>query len=101
MVHTINLKFNLQFSIFLKINKLCRFALANIFFLNVLQELLDRKADYCDHLLSVAAKLCPGAAHRHIKLTVHTLIKTCTIRSAVDDTFDDNTQYFLLQCSVT
>ena len=24
------------------------------------QELLERKADYCDHLLSVATKLCPG-----------------------------------------
>ena len=32
-----------------------------IFELNVIfQELLDRKSDYCDHLLTVAAKLCPG-----------------------------------------
>ena len=32
-----------------------------IFELNVIfQELLDRKSDYCDHLLTVAVKLCPG-----------------------------------------
>jgi hypothetical protein len=33
------------------------------------QELLERKADYCDHLLTVASRLCPGNKRKTLTLS--------------------------------
>ena len=30
-----------------------------------IQETLERKIEFCEHLLSMAAKLCPGASEMH------------------------------------
>ena len=44
------------------------------FLTSSIQETLERKIEFCEHLLSMAAKLCPGASEMHGLYTTNYLL---------------------------